>query len=497
MFVGSHLVGMSDSILSVFAAALGATIKLFLTASVGFVAARRPRGAPLLPPTAIRDASRLSAAVFIPCLITHSIGSSVSRELLAQSVCLLAGGLLTIAFGDLGMLAWGALAVPAAMRATSLWKVARVAGAFPNIVAFPLVVMGALCERADVGAPYDDVGACRNEGAALIFLNSFTWSAVFFTLGIARLEAIQRETAPRDDAADAAAPATAAPAARAPRCKACTTFLTEPLNVALAVGIAIGLTPRLQRALFATAERGALALTLRPLGGTVEMLASPVVCLVVSFTGASLAHVRLDRIGGARSPAAAALPERAEGAAGGDGGDEDKPAPRGAPDDDQGSDKLAVDVAVIAVDDELDCGGDEAKDGTACDDEAVATATPADDAAAESKPPTLRDVLKATREISPIIGGFLFVRLLLVPACIALVFVALPRRLAMPRMPLAQLLLLISSGMPSAQILVVLLNKLGMGATASELSFLFIFQYTTGLITTTALVSIALWVVYE
>ena len=114
------------------------------------------------------------------------------------------------------------------------------------------------------------------------------------------------------------------------------------------------------------------------------------------------------------------------------------------------------------------------------------------------RPPSARMRRRtATREISPIIGGFLFVRLLLVPACIALVFVALPRRLAMPRMPLAQLLLLISSGMPSAQILVVLLNKLGMGATASELSFLFIFQYTTSLLTTTALVSLALWIVYE
>ena len=53
------------------------------------------------------------------------------------------------------------------------------------------------------------------------------------------------------------------------------------------------------------------------------------------------------------------------------------------------------------------------------------------------------------------------------------------QRLVEPLLPLAQLLLLISSGMPSAQILVVLLNKLGMGATASELSFLFIFQYST------------------
>mgnify|MGYP004134800697 CR=1 FL=1 len=43
----------------------------------------------------------------------------------------------------------------------------------------------------------------------------------------------------------------------------------------------------------------------------------------------------------------------------------------------------------------------------------------------------------------------------------------------------------------------MLLNKLGMGATASELSFLFIFQYTTSLLTTTALVSLALWIVYE
>jgi hypothetical protein len=50
-------------------------------------------------------------------------------------------------------------------------------------------------------------------------------------------------------------------------------------------------------------------------------------------------------------------------------------------------------------------------------------------------------------------------------------------------------MLLVSSGMPSAQILIILLHKFGLAQQASELSFLFVFQYAASVPTMTALIS--------
>ena len=88
-----------------------------------------------------------------------------------------------------------------------------------------------------------------------------------------------------------------------------------------------------------------------------------------------------------------------------------------------------------------------------------------------SPPKTLAGIVVAVRAVAPIIVGFLVTRLVVVPAAVFAVFRLLQR--VQPRSaedalddawlgaPLAQLLLLVSSGMPSAVVLVVFLNKFG------------------------------------
>lgn len=403
----------------IFLISLGVMVRLLLVASVGAYAATRPKGGPpLLPEAAIQQLSRFSAVCLIPCIIVDSIGSSVSVELLRQSVALVVYGLVTIGLGLGYARLWGAVVLPAELRETSLWRVAALASGFPNIVAVPLVIVATVCERDEVRDDFDDRDECAKTGAAFIFMNSFVWSIVFFTFGVARLAAIK---ARRGGAGDAPRPP---PPRGGPLAK----FFSEPVNAALVVGTAVGMARPLQKALFVSRTS-----PLRALGGTIELLASPVVCLAILITGASFANVEFDSIGS--DDAAVAGPK------------------------------------------------EEAKALAAADPELV-----------EAAPPAKKSALDALRGVRPIVAGFILVRLVFVPATVVALETLLPR--ALPQKPIGRLILHVSSGMPSAQILIILLHKFGMSRAAADISFLFVFQYAASILTMTVLISLSLQVVY-
>jgi len=407
-----------------FLLALGVVVKLVLVVGVGGYAAARPRGRPLLAKATIQDLSRLSAAALIPCLIVASIGSSVSVKLLKSSAVVAAFGLVTVVTGAAAMELWGRCFVPAHQRASSLWGVASLAAAFPNIVAVPLVAVASLCERREVREDYDNVLDCASSGSAIIFVNSFAWSVLFFTAGVARLRAL----APSKERME-----------RGPLL-AVAAFLLEPLNLALAIGTFIGLIGPLRRCLF-KAPRSPL----RVLGSTIELLASPVVCFAILLTGASLANLDLDALAANVS-------------------------------------RDAVELADIKPD------GAEAKGTDLADVEP--------DEGADAAPAKRASVRGAARSVRTIIVGFCLVRLVIVPVAIfaleACAFSALP----LPRDKLGRAVILISSGMPSAQILVILLHKFGLSQQAAELSFLFVFQYSASILTMTVVISAVLARVY-
>ena len=120
--------------------AFGVVAKLVIVAAVGATAAKRPRDRVILSKDAITRISRLSAAVMIPSLIVSTTGASISVKLLKETVLVVVFSLVTIGVGLLSMQLWGRLFVPAPQRLSSLWQVASLAAAFPNIVAIPLVL---------------------------------------------------------------------------------------------------------------------------------------------------------------------------------------------------------------------------------------------------------------------------------------------------------------------------------------------------------------------
>ena len=216
--------------------AFGVVAKLVIVAAVGATAAKRPRDRVILSKEAITRISRLSAAVMIPSLIVSTTGASISVQLLKETVLVVVFSLVTIGVGLLSMQLWGRLFVPAPQRRSSLWQVASLAAAFPNIVAIPLVAVVSICERRDVRADYDDdIATCARTGSAIVFVGSFAWTAIFFTYGAHRLRTIE--------AAESGSPAPK-PAEAVGSC------VREPINAALAVGTVVGLIPPLRRGLF-------------------------------------------------------------------------------------------------------------------------------------------------------------------------------------------------------------------------------------------------------
>ena len=122
-------------------ASASAVLQLFSVAGVGVLAAKYPTGSPLLPPSALKSLSQVSATYLIPCLIVHTVGSAASVKVFRASGLLILGGAVAMAVGPLFMALWGRFAVPPPQRDASIWKVASVASAFPNIVAMPLVIV--------------------------------------------------------------------------------------------------------------------------------------------------------------------------------------------------------------------------------------------------------------------------------------------------------------------------------------------------------------------
>ena len=206
-------------------------------------------------------------------------------------------------------------------------------------------------------------------------------------------------------------------------------FMLEPLNFALIVGLIVGLIKPLQEGLFDKESDSVL----RVVGGTIELLASPVVGLLMLTTGAALAHVDLSKL------------------------------------------------------QQLDSAASKKRNADA--EEAAAAAAAAAGAAA----PTIT-VMGAARAVRHIIAGFTLSRLVAAPLVLICLFYIAPG--LRPASDLTQLVALVASAMPCAQILVMLLNKLGMPSSASELVFLFIFQYSASILTTGAVVVIALGMVY-
>ena len=125
-----------------------AMLKVFIVCFVGFLAAKYPRGSPLLTKPALQVVSKLSTYIFIPCLTMSSLGSSLSFPMLQKiGFIVLCSPFVTVVSQLMMRLCSGMMD---ASTNDALLKVIYVAVGFPNTISLPIMILQTLCEQAKV-----------------------------------------------------------------------------------------------------------------------------------------------------------------------------------------------------------------------------------------------------------------------------------------------------------------------------------------------------------
>ena len=123
---------------------VGATsmLRVLLTSGAGILAARFPRGRPLLHSSARRDVGALMINVAWPAMAISNIGASLDAERLAECWSIVVWAGVHIAVASLIAVALSKV-VP---MAPSFRAPFVVAGSFANSAALPMLMMETLCE---------------------------------------------------------------------------------------------------------------------------------------------------------------------------------------------------------------------------------------------------------------------------------------------------------------------------------------------------------------
>jgi len=430
----------SAAILRVALTALAAMAKIFLVSCVGILASKYPKEAPLLPPLALRTLSRLSNLVLLPALMVASLGSALSVVMLQRMAILILFCVLTNLVSYTFAFTVGRYMHeddPVLSIATS------VAIGSPNAISFPLMVMQTLCDEPLVNA--DDYSGkaslCVADSNSMLFVYSIGWHVMFWSYGWTMLKTLvvdkqqQRET-------------TAQLVSR---------MILSPSMLAIYLGMFIGLIAPIRNAMFRDFT------ILRPLGSALKTLGDPVVCLNCLVMSANLAQIDispLSRAGTALLTTASSwFSSAAEGSA---------------------FEKETTAHEFVLVPSPLHHSSVES---------AVAPEKAAAAVQGDSPPP-----LPQFRTIL----SFILCRLVLTPlVMVPVIRLAADGQLIGSSERLMQLVCIIESAAPSAQLVVVSLTQLGHGRAASQMAFLYVFQYASCVITVTAWTSAGMSLVYS
>lgn len=470
-----------DAIGKVALNALSAMAKIFLVSCVGIVCSKYPRDSPLLPVGALKYLSRLSNLVLLPALIIVSLGSALSVSTFARLSVLIMFSMLinlisyTIAY-TLGY--W------LIERDNGIFTAASVAIGSPNAISLPLMVMQTMCEQPLVNADFNnETQRCFTEANSMLFVYSIGWHLMFWSYGFPMLK-----TLCPGGPVDVAAKGKHSLESILVLCRqwVVQVFLS-PSMLAIFVGIFIGLVDVLQNAMFKDFT------ILRPVGSSLRTLSEPVVCLNCLVTSANLAQVDISPIremGRRALTRAGQIFVSVDGNSSmwsrGTGADKSSHSPIPVEENDHNSpphtsSPLHCESELSPVDDG-ESKGDQAE---GC----VVAVTPSSGMRTQESSHSLPQ--------GRTIAGFLLCRLIL-PSLIILpvLRLAVDGGIIAPREKLMQLVICIEVAAPSAQLIIVSLSQLGLQRVASQMSYLYVYQYLFSIITITCWTSVAMSLIY-
>ncbi|KAK1739771.1 putative auxin efflux carrier [Skeletonema marinoi] len=200
---------MSEAITSVIIASASAVAKVFVIGAIGYVSAIRPKAAPILPASAMNAISKMNFNLLIIPLVYSALASGVTPSALGSLWIVLVSGIGVICLSYAVASLLGKLPFFRVDDRTD-FDALRIAAAFPNIVALPILIFPTLCEFPVVYNAFYEGGnestdgekykSCVDESNAMIFVYFFAWNLLYWIIGYPTLVAAGKKRQMKNDA---------------------------------------------------------------------------------------------------------------------------------------------------------------------------------------------------------------------------------------------------------------------------------------------------------
>ena len=158
-----------------------AMMKVFCVTVVGIYIALYPKDQPYLPSTSLKNLSRLSNSIFLPCLIVSSLGGSLTPRSLSMLSVLILFAIINMSFSFILASTLGKYLNNE--RDSTVYDSLVVAISSPNAISLPIMIMGTLCEQSVVNVDFGgSVDQCNAEATSMLFVYSIGWYEVIVVL---------------------------------------------------------------------------------------------------------------------------------------------------------------------------------------------------------------------------------------------------------------------------------------------------------------------------
>lgn len=189
---------MSEAITSVLIASASAVAKVFVIGLIGYVSAIHPKADPILPGSAMNAISKMNFNLLIIPLVYSALASGVTPSALGSLWIVLVSGIGVICLSYAVASVLGKLPFFRVEDRTD-FDALKIAAAFPNIVALPILIFPTLCEFPVVYNAFYEGGdeitdgekykSCVDESNAMIFVYFFAWNLLYWIIGYPTLVA--------------------------------------------------------------------------------------------------------------------------------------------------------------------------------------------------------------------------------------------------------------------------------------------------------------------
>lgn len=153
-------------------------VKVIFVCILGIIASKYPQDSPALNPNMMKGISKIANMLFMPALITLSLGKGLTLDAFIAigglSFCMCAfvifvSGLLSYFLGLILI-----------RKQTPLLQTVVVACAFSNSVPIPALLLSAVCKYDKINKDYEDIDECYIVGMSTIFVYQIVHSTLFW-----------------------------------------------------------------------------------------------------------------------------------------------------------------------------------------------------------------------------------------------------------------------------------------------------------------------------